>query len=104
MEVLNAQLSSGCTGNATVSEALFQRQLNLERKMEENGTRSVEKLLTQAREKTNESNTLYDSVLLKKGVESLTEGINAFLAEAEGGKVGRRHIASRLLEEFQISV
>lgn len=99
MRELNEDFQTDCTGNA-IKHRLFQRQLDLEREMEENGERRVRNLLAAAREKKQEANTLYGSILLKQGIESLTAGIEQFMTEAKNGKAGRKHIASKLLQEF----
>lgn len=83
-----------------VSDEMFERQLKLEREMEEVGAENAARHMVEARDSKLETGTLYGSILLKRGVDSFATAIKDFLKKEMNKPRGRVHTAAKLLREL----
>lgn len=83
---------------ANVSEALFQRQLELERTMSSMGVTRFRERLAKAKAEGTESSQPSGQRLLQNMITPVAEGIRQFIETASSGKAGRRHMAVRYLK------
>ena len=81
----------------------YERQLQLEARMIDSGlARQLNKNST-AKAKGRESRTTPGTYLIKQAIDSVTKGLDDFIAEAQGGKPGRRHSIVIYLTEHNVS-
>lgn len=78
-------------------EERFQKQLFLEKEMAESGRQRVTSIYQNAKDKKNESITLYGQSIMRTQLSNIASRIREFLEEANTGKAGRRHIAVKYL-------
>lgn len=82
----------------TYGKALVDKQIALEERMAGLGNNEFHRQLDKARQKQNEANTVYGNALLAHAIDPVANAIRAFIAEAQSGKAGRRHLAVQFLE------
>lgn len=76
------------------------RQLELESDMRSYGMRRFEKIFQKAREKENLSETSIGGTLVSDATITMRDAIDAFMAEANSGRAGRRNIAVKYLDKL----
>ena len=81
----------------------YERQLQLEARMIDSGlARQISKDSTY-KAKGRESRTTPGTYLIKTAIDSVTKALDAYIAEAQGGKPGRRHSIVIYLTEHNVS-
>ena len=86
--------------STSISNELFQKQLDLEKEMLESARSKIAIIYQTAKDKKRESITLYGQSIMRTQLTLVSEKIQDFLAEANTGKAGRRHIAAKYLNLF----
>ena len=86
--------------STSISNELFQKQLDLEKEMLESARSKIAIIYQTAKDKKRESITLYGQSIMRTQLTLVSEKIQDFLAEANTGKAGRRHIAVKYLNLF----
>lgn len=85
-------------------EDLVNAEVALEERMVALGRDQVRKNIDNARQHGNESGTGYGKTLVAMSVDTLKEGITEFVAKAETGGAGRRHIAVKYFKQVDWEV
>lgn len=85
-------------------ESLLERQVELELEMQGMGVTRFREALSDARARGEESGTSHGNHLLRAAIEPVATGITEFVAKVNSGKVGRRNLAAKYLEQIDPEV
>jgi DNA-directed RNA polymerase len=88
----------------TPAEAKVAQQIALEEEMRNGGIARYRKSVAKARENKAESSTSPGTTLLNAALVSTADAVQAFFAEANSGKPGRRHVAYGLIKSLEPEV
>lgn len=88
----------------SISDDLFQKQLELEAEAKSSGIKRFRDRVRKAREKGSESNTAYGRTAIKLAIENVANGIRNFLEAANSGKPGRKHLSVTYLNQIDPEV
>ena len=88
----------------TINDELFERERAWEQAMQERGRQRYLRAVNALKEKESEGNTSYGLTLIKRGIDSVQEGIDAYLEKAKAGGKGRKATAAKLILNMDTSV
>lgn len=80
---------------AAYGEDMLDAQIALEERMVSLGRDQIRKQIARAREKGNESGTVYGKALVSRSIDEVSGAITRFVEKAKAAGAGRRHIAVR---------
>jgi DNA-directed RNA polymerase len=97
-------IAEDLTWGNIMSSNLVDIQRQLEEEMRETSIERYRKEIRKAKDKKQESNTLYGVQLMKHSVETLAQGIREFVKDAFSGKVGKMNTAAPMLNSIDPEV
>ncbi|WP_336814812.1 DNA-directed RNA polymerase [Bosea sp. MMO-172] len=83
---------------------LYEQQLALEEEMIGNGKKRFFAAVEKAKKQTNEAGTGYGALLMKRLIDPITAGIEAFIEEAGSGRAGPKHRALAYIQLLEPEV